>query len=82
MSVEELERERAREEFVADMLLPPIFMLTSMLSALVSALIIHPILPALGLYVAAIPIGIAASVTLVVRWVWRRRISARYRRST
>lgn len=76
-----MEKERAREEFVADMLLPPIFMLTGVVSVLAAVLLIHPIFPSLGLFLAVIPIGMAAAVTLMVRRVWRRRISARYGRS-
>jgi membrane protein CcdC involved in cytochrome C biogenesis len=70
--------EREREEFFADMLLPPFFMATGLLSVLAVAFLIHPAFPSLGLYVAVIPPGIASVVTLAVRSLWRRRISARY----
>lgn len=78
MDAEELERERAREEFFADMLLPPIFMSTGLLSFLVVVFLMPPAAQSLGLYVAAIPLGIASVVTVAVRSLWRRRISARY----
>jgi len=79
MELGEAERRRAEEELAVEMFLPPFFLLVGALTTV--AVFLTGLHVLMGYYVAAVPLSVSLTATLLTRFFLRRRIAARYGRA-